>query len=127
MGTVIGVVGTTIVLVSPFASDVPIAGCALAAGAGVAVAPRTSAIACAVTLSGSRAACSVLPVLSRTRRSTFLPPPLNIIHIPAPAAINIRKKIAAGAVSGGERILCVAGLDLRDAGRAVMAPIVISG
>lgn len=94
-GTVAGAAGMTIVLVPPAASVVPIAGEALAAGDGVAVAPRTSAIACAVTLSGSREACSVLLVLSRTRRATFLPLPPNIIHSPAPVAINIRKKIAA--------------------------------
>src|SRR5262249_50057631 len=95
MGTVTGVVGTIIVLVPPAVSVVPIAGEALGEGVGAAVAPRTSAIAWAVTLSGSCVTCSVLLTLSRTRRSTFLSPPANIIHRLTPEAINIRKKIAA--------------------------------
>src|SRR5262249_11605934 len=94
MGMVTGVVGTIIVLVPPAVSVVLIAGETLGTGAGAAVAPRTSAIACAVTLSGSCVTCSVLLTLSRTRRSTFLSPPANIIHRLTPEAINIRKKIA---------------------------------
>jgi hypothetical protein len=55
MGTVTGVVGMTIVLVSPVAPAVPIIDEALVAGVGEAVALRTSAMACAVTSSPPRA------------------------------------------------------------------------
>jgi hypothetical protein len=56
MGTVTGVAGAMIVLVPPAASVVPIAGEALGAGVGEAVARRTSAMACAVASSPPRAA-----------------------------------------------------------------------
>ena len=56
IGTVIGVVGITIVLGSPVAPVVPIIGESLAAGVGEAVALRTSAMACAVASSPPRAA-----------------------------------------------------------------------
>src|SRR5262245_1202608 len=95
IGTVTGVVGTMIVLVPPVVSVVPIAGDALVEGVEALVTPRTSAIAWAVMLSGSRVACSLLSMVSRTRRSTFLSPPPNIIHRPITEAVNTRKKIAA--------------------------------
>src|SRR5262245_33523132 len=55
MGTVTGVAGAMMVLVPPAASVVPLAGEALGAGVGEAVAWRTSAIACAVASSPPRA------------------------------------------------------------------------